>query len=201
MGMVRVFLAALVISVTGCASEKMTVSQDQTLASAPPAGKSRIVFMRDSFFGSAIQASLFDVTSGDPRFIGIVSNKTKLPYTVEPGKHVFMVISESADFMRANMAPGKTYYAMVTPRIGAWKARFSLHAIHKTAPDEFSTQSAQFQKWRSDTRVVENTPKSIQWARDNLSSVVSKQQAYWAKWQGKSSSELQQQTLEPDDGL
>ena len=74
----------------------------------------------------AIQSTVFDVTDDAPRMVGIVSAKTKIAYEVAPGEHHFMVVSEAADFMRADLAAGKTYYALVTPRMGVWRARFSL---------------------------------------------------------------------------
>lgn len=136
---------AVLLLASGCASTKMTVKSDQQLV-APTADKSQVIFMRSSFVGSAIQASIFDVTKGEPEFIGILSNSTKLEYKVEPGYHVFMVVSEAADFMEANLTGGKTYYAMVTPRMGAWKARFSMYPVRNGAPGKFQYSSSEFQK-------------------------------------------------------
>ncbi len=83
-----------------------------------------VVFMRPSGFGFAIQSSVFDIVDENPVFVGIVSAKAKVAYYVNPGERRFMVISESADFMDATLEAGKVYYALVTPRMGVWKARF-----------------------------------------------------------------------------
>lgn len=197
----RILLSIFTILLaSGCASTKMTVKSDQQVA-APASDSAQIVFMRSSFVGSAIQASIFDVTSGDPIFIGILSNATKLAYEVQPGEHVFMVVSEAADFMEANMLGGKTYFAMVTPRMGAWKARFSMYPVRNGGPGEFQYSSERFQDWLSETKFVVNTPESESWFEENLSSIKTKQADYWKVWKEKTESDLKERTLNPDDGI
>lgn len=193
-------LFALVLLVlSGCASTKMQVATQQGLGPAV-AGKAQIVFLRSSLVGSAIQASVYDVTSGNPFFIGIVSNNTKVRHQTDPGKRTFMVISEAADFMQAELVAGRTYYSIITPRMGVWKARFSLWPIKKDPASEFSTASEEFAGWLANTKLVENTPESEQWALDNNKDVQEKYHEYWTKWLGKTAEEKEQLTLRPDDG-
>ena len=197
----RILLSiAVVLLASGCASTKMTVKSDQRMTT-PAADSAQVVFMRSSFFGGAIQASIFEVTSGEPEFIGILSAGTKLAYEVEPGEHVFMVVSEAADFMEANLAGGKIYYSMVTPRMGAWKARFSMHPVRNGAPGEFQYSSERFQDWLMGTKFVANTPESEAWFKEHLYSIKSKQSEYWAVWQTKSEADLKERTLNPEDGI
>lgn len=61
--------------------------------------------MRPSNYGGAIQVTVFD----DTRYIATVSADTHVAYQAEPGKHTFMVVSEAADFMNADLTAGKTY--------------------------------------------------------------------------------------------
>ncbi len=152
----------MLVLISGCASTKMSVKHDQQLV-APAFTTVRIVFIRSSFLGSAIQASVFDVTSGEPEFIGILSNATKLSHEVQPGKHVFMVVSEAADFMEATLVGGKTYFAMVTPRMGAWKARFSMYPVRNGGTGKFQYSSNEFQGWLAGTSLLDNTPESEAW--------------------------------------
>jgi hypothetical protein len=140
--------------------------------------------MRPSTLGFAIQSSVFDVTDGDPQLVGIVAAKKKVGYQVEPGEHLFMVVGESADFMSATLAENKTYYALVTPRMGLWKARFSLQPVHA---DELGGD--EFQDWLDGCEWVEKTPESDQWATANIMSIRSKQNEYHAKWMAKSATE------------
>lgn len=146
----------------------------------PAAGKALVVFMRPSGMGWAVQSTVFDVSGGAPQMVGVVSAKTKLAYDVAPGEHHFMVVGEAADFMRADLAAGKTYYALVTPRMGVWKARFSLQPVAK-----MELAGAQFRGWYDDCRWVENTPASGQWFADNRDGILEKQSKYWAEWQAK----------------
>lgn len=133
-------LVAAMLLVTGCASNKMVDSAQQDLI-APTADTAQIVFLRSSMLGGAIQSSVFDVSEGDTKFVGILSTGKKIAYSVAPGKHRFMVVSEAADFMEAELLGGKTYYAMVTPRMGAWKARFSMHPVRNGGPGQFQYES------------------------------------------------------------
>ncbi len=98
--------------------------------------------MRPSAFGGAVQSSVFDVATAENVLVGIISSMAKVAYKTAPGELIFMVVGESADFMGAEVEAGKKYYALVTPRVGVWKARFSLKPMHK---DEL--QSEEFMDW------------------------------------------------------
>ena len=196
-----VFLAVAILLLSGCAgSSKMLVLENQQLV-APTAEETQLVFLRSTFTGSAISASLYDVTDGNLDFIGILGNDSKIAYTVEPGKHTFMVVSEAADFMEADVAAGKTYYAMVTPRMGAWAARFSMHPVRNGREGNFQYSSERFQNWLKRTKFVQNTPESLAWFEGSRNSVESKQSKYWPVWQKKTPEALAERTLNPDDGV
>jgi hypothetical protein len=160
------------------------------------AAESKVVFMRATNYGGSVAASIFDVTdSGEAKFVGIVRQWNKIEYPVKPGLYTFMVISEAADFMQATVIGGKTYYTLVTPRMGAWKARFSFKPVRSGELD-----GNQFATWESKTRLVKNTPTTLNWARDNAASVADKRDRYWPEWSGKSQSEKDAQTLRAEDG-
>ncbi len=192
-------LIAIAFVVSGCATSKMIDAPEQQVVT-PSADKAQVIFFRSSFVGSAIQASLFDATDGGAEFIGILSNEKKLAYEVDPGEYTFMVVSEAADFMHAELLGGKTYYAIVTPRVGAWRARFSLHPVRNGGPGEFQIDSQDFRDWMSETVFTQNTPESYAWAEESAASVAEKQRRYWEVWQQKSPSDLAERTLNPDDG-
>jgi len=137
-----VLLLALLLS--GCAGtvKNMRTVPPDRIVTAPEEGKSMVVFMRPSGLGFAIQSSVFEIKGDNPSLVGIVAAKKKVSYQLEPGKHLFMVVGESADFMSAELEVNKAYYALVIPRMGMWKARFSLKPIHA---DELN--SSQFKQW------------------------------------------------------
>ena len=169
------------IFIAGCAtSSKMQVLPPERVISAPEEGMSLVVFMRPSDFGGAIQSSVFEIKDEKPSLIGIVSANTKVSHQVKPGDYLFMVIGESADFMSAELEADKTYYALVTPRMGVWKARFSLKPIHAAELD-----TEEFNDWFEQCGWMENTPASEGWARENANSIYSKYTEYYADWMEK----------------
>src|SRR5260221_8001784 len=61
---------------------------------------SRVVFMRVSKQSGGIDASLFDVSEpGEPKFIGMVNNASKVSYSLKSGLYPLMVVGETAEFM------------------------------------------------------------------------------------------------------
>ncbi|MBN1140762.1 MAG: hypothetical protein JXB25_03035 [Deltaproteobacteria bacterium] len=179
---------------TGCASKMMAEVADAEAAYAPAAGQALVVFLRPTHFGGAIQSSLHDITGDGYRFVGIVAAKTKIAYPCEPGERLFMVVGESADFMKAELLPDKVYYVVINPRMGAWKARFSLIAArkHEDNPEKFIKRVQECQ-W------VENTEASHQWAHRNAPSIHKKKNAYLPKWQARTNHEMD--VLLPEDGF
>lgn len=190
----------IVLFVSGCASNPMQLSSSQTL-SPPNQNTSQVVFLRSSFVGSLISASLYDVTDNKTEFLGIIANDTKIAVNTTPGKHTFMVVSEAADFMEAELLPGKTYYSIVTPRLGTWSARFSLWPIRNDGTTEFNTSRQEFKDWTQKTKLAVNSDKSIRWFENSKNSVIKKQQEYWPVWKQKNASDLAERTLNPKDGL
>jgi uncharacterized protein YcfL len=89
----KIFHVLIVLStlfMVGCGSTSMVPAPSQAI-NTPSEGNAQFVFMRSSFFGGAISASLFDISDKDaePVFIGIIDNNTKLTYSAAPGKHTF----------------------------------------------------------------------------------------------------------------
>jgi hypothetical protein len=162
----------------------------------PKPDQALIVFLRASKLGYAISSSLFDVTTDENKFLGVFKAGIKIGYDVAPGEYTFMVIGESADFMKAKVEAGKTYYVVVAPRMGWNKARFSLDPLRQAdlAGDEFA-------KWNKSTYFVENTPETIEWAEKNANDISNKRARYWEKWSEKTDAEKASQTLNPEDGI
>jgi len=186
---------ALALLVTACASPLMKPTLEGQEEYVPESGKVQVIFMRPSDFGGAIQSSVFHLKPDKDEFIGIVSANTKVRYIAEPGEHMFMVVGESADFMRAYLTEGKTYYALVSPRMGLWKARFSLKPIRR---EQLSTE--EFAGWNEETRFVESTPGARQWAQNNWDSIQSKKYQYMEDWEAKSAADKEERTLRKEDG-
>jgi len=196
----RILFLFSIALISACSSNPMAISSQQELQ-GPTAEEAQVVFLRSSFVGSAINASLYEVNGDKVKFIGVLANGTKIPYKTTAGKHVFMVVSEAADFMEADLKPGKNYFSIATPRMGAWKARFSLWPIKSDKGAKFNTSSSEFNSWVEKTKLVENTEKSLAWYESNKNSVKEKYKKYWPVWLEKSKQDIQKRTLSPQDGM
>jgi hypothetical protein len=193
------FALVLLAGLAGCQSSLMVKSKKGE--PNPEPGKALVVFMRPSSLGGAIQSSVYDTRDKGNKFIGIVSSKTKLAYQADPGDHLFMVIAENADFMVAHLDAGKTYYTLVSPRMGVWKARFSLLPIHNRADAKYSTHSSDFRKWMAKTAWVDVTPQAEQWYREHAADIESKKLDYMSRWNTADAQQRAQLTMPASDGM
>lgn len=160
---------------SACASSHMKEITEQQALSKVTADKSTMVFFRSSSFGGAVQSTVYDTTDGKTDFIGIISATKKMAHVTEPGKHQFMVIGENASFLEANMLPGKTYYARVSPRMGLWKARFVLEPV--PVREEGMEEEVNSCTW------TEPLPSAFTWAKENDASIKARQAEYFADWE------------------
>lgn len=184
-----ILMLFLAVLAGGCAAPNMNLSDPAVAEVVPGSDKALVYFLRPKELGFKIHAAVYD---GD-NFVGFVPYGQKLPYLADPGEHMFMVVSEAADFMKADLLPGKTYYAQVVPRMGSWRARFSLWPVTK---EHLATESVR--KWINEAHLIQNKEDAYQWAETNKNSVMKKKNAYFAKWQTKSSDK--QPYLAPGDG-
>jgi hypothetical protein len=193
------FALVLLAGLAGCQSSLMVKANKGE--PKPEPGKALVVFMRPSSFGGAIQSSVYDTHDAGDKFIGIVSSKTKVAYQADPGDHLFMVIAENADFMVAHLDAGKTYYTLVSPRMGVWKARFSLLPIHDRADAKYSTQSSDFRQWMAKTAWVDMTPQAEQWYREHAADIQSKKMDYIRRWNTADPQQRAELTMPASDGI
>lgn len=198
---IALFLVLASLLVSGCVSTSEHMTRSVAPAPSPTPGKALVVFMRPSNYGGGIQASVYEASQPKEEFIGIVSANTKVAFQADPGEHLFMVIGENADFMNATLEAGKTYHVLVSPRMGVWKARFSLLPIHNDAAAKYSLKSTEFKKWESGTHFVEKSPAAEAWYRENAESVAAKRADYMEKWKQSSPIQQQELTLLASDGI
>jgi hypothetical protein len=172
---------ALIALLGACASAHMTEVPEGQWVTKPTPDKALIYFIRPTSFGGAIQATIFD----DDTYIGTVSANTHVAYMAAPGPHMFMIVGENADFMQANLNAGKTYYARVQPRMGVWKARFSL------VPQNGQSSAEEIDHWLHSTREVRPNEQGLQWAQENAASIKGKKASYLPKWEEKPEADKQ----------
>lgn len=165
------------LAVSGCAirSDLMAPAGGAAAAVRPDPDKALVVFLRPGRVAGLVQAAVYD---GD-RLVGISSADTAVAYQAEPGPHLFMVVSEAADFLEATLLPGKTYFVRVVPRTGWWRARFSLQPIDaKRHKDDVAG-------WLRAARLVDLNDAGRRWARENDASVLEKKDHYLRRWRAR----------------
>lgn len=183
------FLQLSLFSSTVSANEEIVQTDEVT-----------VVFMRSSMVGKFIKATVYEITEDETIFIGILKNKKRIEYKTTPGEHRFMVVSEAADFMEANLEAGKKYYSIVTPRMGAWKARFSLWPVRNGVDGEYQWDSKDIQKRFKKTKLISKSEKDEAWFQKNKTSVEKKKQKYLAAWAERLEADIKKRTLNPEDG-
>ncbi len=188
-------IVVLLFFFIGCAgsSNYMRLVPDQQASYLPGEDESVIIFMRPQTLGFAIQSTVFDISTDENMLVGIVSAKKKVAFKTRPGKHLFMVVGENADFMKADLDAGKTYYALVHPRMGVWKARFSLGPVSK------NVNQKQLDSWLTTCKYTENTDGSYKWAEQHASNIQKMRVGYMKKWNSRPDSS--KPMLNPEDGF
>lgn len=171
-------VVGLLLLLSGCAGGVVNMDeQPGTTAVAPSPGKAMVVFLRPSGLGALIQSTVYEVDGDTMEIIGVVAAKTKVAYQAQPGRRLFMVVGETAEFMSAELQAAKTYYAYVSPRMGMWKARFVFEPVGQAKLD-----GDEFRRDLADTRWVAKNAQTERWFADNGASVRAKRSAYFAEW-------------------
>jgi hypothetical protein len=187
-GACRTVVVALAATLVGCVprGDLMTRASANTSELRPAAGKALVIFLRPEERAGETQAVVYDGT----QFIGVVWEFWAVGYQADPGEHRFMVISEAADFMDADLVAGRTYYVEVRPRLGAWRARFSLRPLSATA------NARDIAGWVADCRLGIANEAGLRWAEANRPSVLEKKAAWEPQWLKKADRPV----LRADDG-
>jgi hypothetical protein len=93
-----------------------------------PPNKARVVFVRPS---SGAFKVIFTIIDERGYFLGDSTAGGRFSVFLDPGEHYFIVWTETTETVKAALAPGRTYYVEVRPKMGMWKARASLWAVNQ----------------------------------------------------------------------
>lgn len=196
---IRIFALSL-LALAGCASTSMEVIPQQVIQPAK-ANESQIVFMRSSLISSVLSASLYEVRGDRIEFLGMLNNDTKIAIKTTPGEHFYMLVSNAADFLAADLAPGKTYYAVATPRIGGWKPRFWLWPFKNDPNAEYNLFEDDLAELRRDTALVTISEAALAWYQANKAQIEARRVKYLQEWYALPETEKAKHSLQPSDGL
>ena len=198
-------VGVLLLLATGCSHvQTMDASLDQEIKPAEP-GKAQIVFMRVSFVSSAVGCDLFEMTNEKVlKYIGSISMNNKIVYVTDPGEKIFMSVSVSpydkADFMKATVTGGKTYFSMVVPNWGT--GGFWLQPFSNDTQSDFHYSMSEFPQWVSNTKSVVKKPEIADKFFNEKTSFYNKIfDEYWARWDKKNTEAKQKYTMNAEDWI
>lgn len=197
-----ILISFFAVILGGCAGAAKLVTPDANQSYQAKKDKALVIFMRSSFVGGAISSTVVDVTNDDPKLVAAFASGHKVAHYTDAGKHMYMVVGENGDFLEADLEAGKIYYAIVTPRMGFWKARFSLHPLKLKHPEEeFMLDSEELREWLADTKFIQPNEKAAVWFEKNKPSISQKLNEYIEKWNNKSEEDKDEFRLAPEDGV
>lgn len=190
---------AAVLSLCGYGGHIEFIQYAHAASATPMEGKALIVFVRTSSDVTQLNyrsSPVFEIKNinSDPELVGILREKTKIAYQVDPGKHLFMAVDEIAEFMTADILPNMTYYVLVLARPGNRMPIYSLKAV-----DKREQNSKEFRELIASSKWVEKTSDSLNWAFKNRLAITFKQARDYEPWISKPESERSR--LLPNDGV
>jgi hypothetical protein len=188
------------MTITSVAALLLTFSAAQAAkpdkSTVPPVKKdqAQIVFVRNSLVNARKPTYLYETTSGQPKFVGIISNLRKLVLDVAPGDHVFMIGNlPLCDFMPASVLADKRYYVVVVSR---WPDGATMRPVRHQG-DGYLYTSAEFLDQLKNTTLAGQAPDSV--IKEETKKAESSYQAKWGQWQAKTPEQKAVLTLKAED--
>lgn len=195
-------LAVFLASMAGCAvtpqKPQASVVEPAARITRPAPDKALVYFVRTSKLGWPVPSPIFD---GDQHIGTLVLDwdfkkntqlKAYMAYEATPGKHLFMVYGENADFVPAEVSAGKTYFIHVRPVMGVWKARFYM------SPQQGQLPQHELDEVIASGRQLKLTEEGVQFVKDNAEDIKKVKAEWWQKYQARPANERLE--LRPEDG-
>ena len=112
------FAAALLLA--GGSAHAAKADAETAISDIKP-GHAQIVFLRRTTVNALASTIIYDVTSGEPKAVGKITNSRKLIVDIPPGEYRFMVGHPGMqDFMPTTVLADKRYYVVVNAIWPAW---------------------------------------------------------------------------------
>jgi hypothetical protein len=189
----RIFTLAAALTL-GAGFHANAVAADKTAIPPAQPGHAQVVFMRSSTVNMLVATDIYDVTSGEPKVIGDMSNNRKVVLDLAPGEYTFMVGNVPwLDFLQASVLADKQYFVIVAPH---WPANFSPRAIKRQGQGDFVYSSPEFAKLLKKTRLA-SPPETMK--PEKLEKVAMFYKEQWEKWQAKTPEQKAELTIRQED--
>jgi hypothetical protein len=139
------------LAASGCVATSPYMHEAVTAQpSAPPPGAATVVFVRPSGYAGALKTTILDEHG---TFLGDSLAESQFAVTLPAGRHLFVAWAENTAALQADLAPGRTYYVEVAPRMGVLSAR-----VHLLAVTPRSKSWERLPEWLHDSRLYDADP-------------------------------------------
>lgn len=180
----RLTIAIVAVTAISCSTARHATVETTARVERPEPGMSLIYFVRagapNRFPGPVVM-------DGDT-YIGTAPTWGHLAYVTKPGRHMFAVFSEAADFLQADLEPGKTYYANVRQRAGVWERRYSFVAHNDPSAIDAARGLV------TATPQVRSTDAGREWFEENRGLFEQLRSEYLPVWQTNPTKQVLQAT-------
>ena len=178
------------------ASAGNAAGPDKTAIPDVRPGQAQIVVMRSTTVNALVSTLLYDVTSGQPKVIGKISNNRKVVWDVAPGDYVLMVGPVNMfEFMQVSVSADKRYFAVLAP---VWPANYFLRPV-RHQDSQFLYSSKDFDRLLKKTKLAEPYAQTMD--EDEIRKLGDSYRMRWEKWQTKSSEEKSSLAIRPEDSV
>jgi len=188
------FFAAVLLLAGG--SVHAAKAEAETAISDIKPGHAQIVFLRRTTVNALAGTIIYDVTSGEPKAVGKLTNSRKLIVDIPPGEYMFMVgINGLQDFMPTTVLADKRYYVVVN---AFWPARFSMRPVrHKDGEFLYGSEqvNTMVEKCKLAKPYIEKADAKEQ------EKILAGYQKSWHEWQEKNAEQRAVLTLRPEYSL
>ena len=178
----------------GCTRPMKVMPQGTSYA--PKSDKALMIFLRPSYDDRYRHESPgIYIRQGDQlELVALSSAWSKIAYYARPGRNIYMVDGETADFLQADVVANKTYYVQVSPRMGIASGRYSLRAVKK--------DNAELASWLNRCNYYEKTPKAAEYEKSWAEHAKGKWDTYFREWDNypAATKDEYKQILRAEDG-
>jgi len=185
-------LLATTIFCAGDAAAASKASKSEVWPVKP--GQAQIVLVRNSRVSADQPTFLYETTSGQPKYLGLIANKRKFVLDLPPGDHVLMIGKMPlCDFLQVSVLPDKRYYAVVVSR---WPDGTTLRPVRHQG-EGYLYGTKEFLGLLEYTTIAGRAPESM--IKEESEKAEAVYPAKWAQWSAKTAEQKAALTIRPED--
>jgi hypothetical protein len=185
--------ALVAFGAVGCAgSSDHMLEVVATKPISAPADKAKVVFLRPSGLGFAINFSILDQ---EGKWLGDAVAESHFAVELPPGEYMFVGWAENTAALKATLAPGRVYYVKVDPSMGFGSAQVTLEALTRRHADwgELTT-------WLRDTHRLQPLPSGAAYIEGRKKDALERVKTANENWNTYTSKQKEERTLRAEDG-